>query len=106
VDGNSIPTTKVTNKHDLTSTKSPFQGLVSGITIGAYGFGAFIFNFVATGIVNPNNLTPTIIDGNEKYFGPEVADRVPQLFRTLGICYIILGLLGPLLIRIPKSSFS
>jgi len=79
------------------------KGLVSGITIGAFGFGSFIFNFIATGVVNPNNLKPTIIDGDEKYFGPEVADRVPQLFRTLGICYLALGLVGALLIRSPKA---
>jgi len=79
--------------------------LVSGITIGAFGFGAFIFNFVAAGVVNPDDLSPSIVVGHEKYFGPEVADRVPKLFRVLSVCYIALGLLGALLIRVPKSNF-
>jgi OFA family oxalate/formate antiporter-like MFS transporter len=31
------------------------KGMVSGIIIGAFGFGAFIFGFLTTHIVNPNN---------------------------------------------------
>ena len=31
-------------------------GLVSGIIIGGYGFGAFIFDNVATKVINPDNL--------------------------------------------------
>ena len=31
------------------------KGMVSGIIIGAFGFGAFIFGFLTTHVVNPNN---------------------------------------------------
>jgi len=78
------------------------KGLVSGITIGAFGFGAFIFNFVAAAVVNPDDLSPTIIVGKEKYFTHEVADRVPHLFVVLSVCYLALGLFGVCLIRTPK----
>lgn len=31
------------------------KGLISGLIIGAFGFGAFIFGFITTWIVNPEN---------------------------------------------------
>lgn len=37
------------------------RGLVSGLTIGGYGFGSFIFNFVCRAIANPKNLAPELI---------------------------------------------
>ena len=32
------------------------KGLISGLVIGAFGFGAFIFGFLSTAIVNPDNI--------------------------------------------------
>ena len=32
------------------------KGVVSGIIIGGFGFGAFIFGFISTAIANPDNL--------------------------------------------------
>jgi hypothetical protein len=32
------------------------KGLVSGIILCGFGFGSFIFGFVAMAIVNPNNI--------------------------------------------------
>ena len=34
------------------------KGLVSGLIVGGYGFGAFIFGFISTALVNPKNLSP------------------------------------------------
>jgi OFA family oxalate/formate antiporter-like MFS transporter len=31
------------------------KGLITGLIIGAFGFGAFIFGFITTWIVNPEN---------------------------------------------------
>ncbi len=81
------------------------KGLMTGIIIGAYGFGSFIFSLISTKLVNPDHLQPTIVDGDMKYFAPEVADRVPYMIRTL--CYIWIGLvcLSILLItRQPKPA--
>ena len=59
------------------------KGLVSGLTLGGYGFGSFIFSLISTELVNPQGLDPTIEDGDITYYGPEVADRVPYMLRTL-----------------------
>ena len=37
------------------------RGLVSGIIFAGFGFGTFIFSFVTTALVNPNNVE-TIVD--------------------------------------------
>jgi MFS transporter, OFA family, oxalate/formate antiporter len=36
------------------------RGFVSGIIIGGFGFGTFIFALISTAIVNPNNVKPTL----------------------------------------------
>mmetsp|Transcript_17786 Transcript_17786/g.17490 ORF Transcript_17786/g.17490 Transcript_17786/m.17490 type:complete len:136 (+) Transcript_17786:188-595(+) len=36
------------------------KGLLSGIIVGAFGFGAFFFGFISLAIVNPSNESPTI----------------------------------------------
>ena len=46
-------------------------GLVSGIIIGGYGFGAFIFDNVATKVINPDNLEPD----SSGYYPASVTDR-------------------------------
>lgn len=54
------------------------RGLVSGMIIGGYGFGSFIFNFVCKAIANPDNLKPTVkhLEGDKivKYFDLTVGD--------------------------------
>jgi hypothetical protein len=65
-------------------------GLVSGIIIGGFGIGTFIFNFVCTALVNPDNLTAV----NEK-FPEEVNQRVPKMMLVLtlsNICIVLLAL--------------
>jgi len=46
---------------------------VGGIVVAGFGFGAFVFNFVASAIVNPNHVEA---DPNG-YFPIDVADNVP-----------------------------
>ncbi len=63
---------------------------MTGIIIGAYGFGSFFFSLLSTKLVNPNKENPSI-DGT--YFAPEVANRVPYMIRTLdyiwmGLCFV------------------
>ena len=69
--------------------------MVSGLITGAYGFGAFIFGFLTTFLVNPDNarpvLDPNTPDSSDKYFPLEVANRVPGMLRT---CCIIWALLS------------
>lgn len=59
------------------------RGLISGLTIGGYGFGSFIFNFVCKAIANPENEKAHVIeieDGKTvKYFDSKVGDKVPLM---------------------------
>ena len=43
------------------------KGLVSGIIVGGYGFGAFIFGFITTAIVNPDNEKPNDDPSSPEY---------------------------------------
>ena len=57
------------------------KGLISGIIMGSYGLGSFIFNLVATEIVNPNGENADIKtdDPNLNLFSSDVANRVPMM---------------------------
>lgn len=83
------------------------RGLVSGMTIGGYGFGSFIFNFVCKAIANPNNLKPSVAeieDGKTvKYFDNEVGDKVPEMLRVLAACYCALGIIATIMVRFPEE---
>lgn len=73
------------------------SGLVTGIIVGGFGCGAFVFGYIASWIVNPNNLSPDA-DG---YYPPnsEVVARVPKMFEGLAFSYFILITIGCLLLR-------
>jgi OFA family oxalate/formate antiporter-like MFS transporter len=34
------------------------RGIITGIIVAGYGFGAFFYGFISTAIVNPNDLKP------------------------------------------------
>jgi MFS family permease len=75
------------------------KGLATGLIIGGFGFGAFIFGFVSTAIVNPNNLSREIDPASGNAFFPEeVAARVPPMFRRCVDIWAILLLVGGALI--------
>jgi len=38
------------------------KGMMTGFIVGGYGFASFIFAFLSTKLVNPNNLKPEIYD--------------------------------------------
>lgn len=80
------------------------KGLMTGIIIGAYGFGSFFFSLLSTKLVNPNKENPTIPGDNITFFAPDVADRVPYMIRTLTYVWIGLVSVAVLLItRKPKE---
>jgi MFS transporter, OFA family, oxalate/formate antiporter len=58
--------------------------------VAGFGFGAFVFNFVSSAIVNPNHIEAD----NKGYFSPEVADNVPKMIRILCVCWLSLSIIG------------
>lgn len=81
------------------------KGMVNGIIIAGYGFGSFIFNFIALAVVNQDNVKPTIEDdeGKHEYFDEDVYGKVPRMLRILALCYVIIGLIGTLLVKVPTQ---
>lgn len=67
------------------------RGLVTGICLGGYGFGSFIFSQVSSALVNPDK-TPVIDDPSQEvnFYPADVADNVPFMIRNL--VYIWIGL--------------
>lgn len=68
--------------------------MVSGVIIGGFGFGAFIFNFVMKALINPNSEKSS----NGK-FSEAVSKNVPYCLKFVSICYVILGLIGTSLLQ-------
>lgn len=69
-------------------------GLVSGIIICGFGFGALIFNNLSRVIVNPENESS---DDNGA-FSEEVNKRVPQMLQTVLVCFMVMTLVALCLI--------
>ena len=74
------------------------KGLISGVIIGAFGFGALIFGFVTRWIVNPENEGVVQQPNGEKYFPETQAMRVPGMFHICLVIWCILLLVGTLLV--------
>ena len=77
------------------------KGLISGLIISGFGFGAFIYSFITTSICNPHDLKPQFHktqDSVDKVFPIEVAVKVPEMIRTCLLSWTIMVLLGILLI--------
>ena len=89
------------------------KGLVTGLILGGYGFGSFIFAQISTWLVNPDGKNPSIYDeaNDVTYFDSTVANRVPLMIRKLVYIWIAVVLTGNILIsrktrrrRIPTTS--
>ena len=69
------------------------RGKVTGSISMAFGFATLPFNIIASWIVNPHNLSPTIEvqEGSQtfKYFTSTVADRAPLMLRWLAVIYFV-----------------
>ena len=74
------------------------KGMATGLILGGFGFGAFIFGFISTAIANPNNLFKVEDDNGIMYFPEEVADTVPKMLRFIATIWIILSTVGVLFI--------
>lgn len=72
------------------------KGIVTGLIVGGYGFGSFIFANVSTSLVNPHGVQADVYDAKNDvtYFGDEVADRVPYMIRTLAFIWAVFVLIA------------
>lgn len=69
-------------------------GLASGIIISGHGLSGFIWNYVSLELVNPEHES-----ADEKgIYSDEVSKNVPQMLRTLAICYACLILIAVALV--------
>ena len=71
------------------------KGLITGLIVGGFGFGAFIFGFLTTAIANPKDEKA---DNKKKLFSKEVADRAPSMLRICVICWAVLSIIAVSLI--------
>lgn len=78
-------------------------GLVSGIIIGGFSFGALIFTYASTLLVNPDNLNLEINENGKMVFPETVALMVPVLMRWLALGCSIFLIASLLLITEPTS---
>lgn len=80
------------------------KGLITGIIVGSYGIGTFIFVQVATWIVNPDNEQTSIeISSILSYFDESIASRVPTMLRILCLIWGCQVLGAVILISRPKK---
>lgn len=75
------------------------KGLATGLIIGAFGFGSFVFSFITSAIVNPNNLPLYKLDENTNVFPLLVAEKVPNMLKVVAILFFILMLTGIYLVE-------
>jgi len=75
------------------------RGLVTGIILAGFGFGSFVFSFMALDIVNPDNAKPDKLPDGNIVYSPEIAERVPALMRALAVCFGILGIVAMILVK-------
>ena len=71
------------------------KGLVSGLIVAGYGFGAFFFGFISTGIVNPDDVKVNKKEGS--LFPKSVSDNVPHMFHVcllIWACFVALAVAG------------
>ena len=73
---------------------------MTGIILGAFGFGSFIFGLLSTWIINPQNLKPTVLSANgSMFFDETISARVPKFFYILAGCFSVLAFFGIFFIR-------
>jgi hypothetical protein len=58
------------------------KGLISGVTLAAFGLASSIYTPIMNHIVNPDRKKPTIDSGQKgfKYYPDDVARRVPGMW--------------------------
>ena len=82
------------------------KALATGIVVGGFGGGSFIWNQVQTAIINPDNVDAVDNgDDGDKYFeDEEVLNRVPKVMLISAGIYFAIQVLCMFLIQLPETS--
>ena len=57
------------------------EGIVTGVVLGAFGFAAFVYLFVALAVMNPDNEDPIKLPNGHLIYSKEIASRVSMTGR-------------------------
>ncbi|XP_071085004.1 apicoplast pyruvate carrier 1-like [Haliotis cracherodii] len=80
------------------------KGLACGLTVAGFGGGAFIFDYVQTWFINPDNdPLPYHVDDKYYFTQEEILSQVPPVFCVLAGCYATLQVIGIMLLRDPPE---
>lgn len=81
------------------------KALVTGIVVGGFGGGSFIWNQLQTAIINPDNIlaVAAMPDGDKYFEDEEVLNRVPTVMLTLAAIYFFIPVLCLCLIQVPEK---
>jgi OFA family oxalate/formate antiporter-like MFS transporter len=77
------------------------KGLVSGIIVGGFGSGGFLFNYIGSKLFNPNNLAT---DPKTGLFPKEVYDNFGPALTKLAKIYFCMQLVGAIMLRASVKS--
>ncbi|CAI2369103.1 unnamed protein product [Moneuplotes crassus] len=82
------------------------RGAVSGVIVGGFGFGSFIFSYVSLLIVNPEGHQATQKVSGGMIFHPNdpVSSRAPLMLRVNCLCWLIILIISLILIRRKRES--
>lgn len=72
---------------------------MTGIILGAFGFGSFVFGIVSMYICNPDNELPFPSPNGSKFYSQAVALKVPTLLRTLALSWFVLAVVAVALVK-------
>lgn len=59
-----------------------------------FGFGSFIFSFITTAIVNPNDVKKV-----NEYYSDDIAKNVPKMFSKIALIWSFLALISILNVK-------
>jgi len=83
-------------------------GLMGSVCIAGFGFGSVIWNPLETQFVNPDNIPPEDIPGDnseDKYFtDSQVLDRIPLMFLLLGGVSLAMEIVAMSILREPTEA--
>jgi len=81
------------------------KGMISGMIVGGFGLGSFIFSFIVFGLVNPDNIHPIsdVLSSEYGFFPEAVTTLWPGTLRTIAVIYFCFFMTGTTLMLEPTE---